>query len=66
MEQIFIEEEVQQPFFFVALLTIITFSENILYKHSGIFFVAVFVLFSYSQKSCSKKTFRFEHLANNN
>lgn len=41
--------------FFVALLTINMFSENVLYRHSGIFFVAVFMLFSYAQKPCSRE-----------
>ena len=45
--------------FFVALLTINMFSENILYRHSGIFFVAVFMLFSYAQKPCSRENSSF-------
>lgn len=37
--------------FFVVLLALNMLSENILFRHSGIFFVAVFMLFFYTQQS---------------
>lgn len=40
--------------FFVALLALNMLSENILFRHSGIFFVAVFMLFFYTQQSSLK------------
>jgi O-antigen ligase len=40
--------------FFVVLLALNMLSENILFRHSGIFFVAVFMLFFYTQQSSLK------------
>ena len=36
--------------FFVVLLALNMLSENILFRHSGIFFIAVFMLFFYTQQ----------------
>lgn len=40
--------------FFVVLLALNMLSENIFFRHSGIFFVAVFVMFFYTQQSSLK------------
>jgi O-antigen ligase len=45
--------------FFVVLLALNMLSENILFRHSGIFFVAVFMLFCYNQKQYSRENFSF-------
>jgi len=45
--------------FFVTLLALNMLSENILFRQSGIFFVAVFMLYGYAQNSHSRENFTF-------